>query len=141
MAGKRTLPLGGRDAAAIEDFVARVRIALGDNLLDLRLFGSKATGRDTVESDIDILVIVDEATVTIEDSVLAIAFDVNLAHDVYISPRVVERAILQHPVWSGTLFVRTAIRDGIALLAPRLTRSLAGACPVRGRLSKRASTC
>jgi len=115
VAGKRALPLGGHDAAAIEDFVARVRTALGDNLLDLRLFGSKATGRDTPESDIDILVITDKASVALEDRVLAIAFDVNLAHDVYISPRVIERAVLEHPVWSRTLFVQTAIRDGIRL--------------------------
>lgn len=109
------LRLDERDAAAVHDFVGRVRAALGDSVLELRLFGSKATGHDTPESDIDILVLVHEATVALEDRVLAIAFDVNLAHDVYISPRVVARATVEDPVWSRTLFVRAAMRDGIPL--------------------------
>ena len=112
---RRALRLSERDATAVQDFVARVRAALSDNLLELRLFGSKAVGRDTPESDIDVLVIVNEATVAVEDQALAIAFDVNLARGVYISPRVVERATLEDPVWSRTMFVRDAMRDGISL--------------------------
>ncbi len=74
----------------------------------MRLFGSKATGRDVPGSDIDILVVVGEASVGIEDQVLAIAFEVNLAHDVYISPRVVARTVLEDPVWKMTPFLQAA---------------------------------
>ncbi|MBI4610965.1 MAG: hypothetical protein HY726_18390 [Candidatus Rokubacteria bacterium] len=38
----------------------------------------------------------------IEDQILDIAFEVNLAHEVYISPRVIGRATLADPVWKMT---------------------------------------
>jgi predicted nucleotidyltransferase len=105
--------LSASDASAIADFAARVRSALGD-VVDMRLFGSKAAGRDVPDSDIDILVVVRVASVAVEDQVLAIAFEVNLAHDVYISPRVVGRSTLEHPVWRITpLPPRGAGRDTI----------------------------
>jgi hypothetical protein len=47
--------------------------------------------------------------------VLDLAFDVNLAHDVYISPRVIERAVFEHPVWRITPFVQALVREGIPL--------------------------
>ncbi len=100
--------LTASDASAIAEFAARVRSALGSGVLDMRLFGSKATGRDVPGSDIDILVVLEEASVGVEDQVLAVAFEVNLAHDVYISPRVVGRAVLEDPVWKITPFLRAA---------------------------------
>ena len=47
--------------------------------------------------------------------VVDIAFDVNLAHDVYISPRVVTPDSLNHPVWRETQFLRAAFREGIPI--------------------------
>ncbi len=107
--GGRRAALSACDASAIADFAARVRGALGGDVLDMRLFGSKATGRDVPDSDIDILVVVRAASVGVEDQVLAIAFDVNLAHDVYISPRVITSATLDDPVWRITLFAQAAL--------------------------------
>jgi predicted nucleotidyltransferase len=97
------------DASAITDFATRARTALGDNVLDMRPFGSKATRRDVADSDIDILAVVQAASVGVEDQVLAIAFDVNLAHDVYISHRVIARTTLDDPVWQITPFVQAAL--------------------------------
>lgn len=96
------------DASAIADFAARVRSALGSAVLDMRLFGSKMTGRDVPGSDIDILVVVGEARIDVEDRILAIAFDVNLAYDVFISPIVVDRATVDDPVWRITPFLQAA---------------------------------
>lgn len=97
------------DAAAVPGFVEKVRGGLGGDVLEMRLFGSKATGEDVPGSDIDILVVVQDARVDVEDRVLAIAFDVNLAHDVYISPRVVGR--LHEGVLTDTSF--TGPRSGV----------------------------
>ena len=100
---------------AVREFAAKARELLGERLLGLKLFGSKARGDDTPESDIDVLVEVDQATAAIEDTVLDIAFAVNLAHDVYISPRVIERAVFEHPVWSITPFIRSVVEQGVPL--------------------------
>jgi len=44
------------DRQAVQEFVAQVRARRGNQLVALKLFGSKARGDDTPESDIDILV-------------------------------------------------------------------------------------
>jgi predicted nucleotidyltransferase len=111
----RRVKLKSKDAAALEEFLQGLRSALGKNLLEAKLFGSKATGRDQPDSDIDVLVVVDRNGEGTEDRVLDIAFDVNLKHDVYISPRVIDRAILSDPVWSITPFLRAIAKEGISL--------------------------
>jgi predicted nucleotidyltransferase len=108
------LKLNPKDAAALQDFVQKVRAALEGNLLALRLFGSKAQGRDTADSDIDVLVLINEYSLEIEDHVLEIAFDVNLEHEVYISPRVIGQDVLNDPVWKITQFVQE-LENGVPL--------------------------
>jgi len=103
------------DRAALDSFCDRARDALGPNLLDLRLFGSKARGDASAEADLDVLVVVAEDRVAAEDRVLDLAFDVNVEHDVYISPRVVTRAVMNDPVWRLTGLLRAIEREGIPL--------------------------
>ncbi len=78
----RRVKLKSKDAAALEEFLPSLRSALEKNLLEAKLFGSKATGKDQPDSDIDVLVVVNRNGVETEDRVLDIAFDVNLKHDV-----------------------------------------------------------
>ena len=107
--------LKSKDAAAIEEFVGRLRALLGSNLVEVKLFGSKATGKDQPESDIDILVSVEKGGVEVEDEVLDIAFDTNLKHEVYISPRVIDCVTLADPVWRITPFLKAIAAEGIPL--------------------------
>jgi len=107
--------LKSKDAAALEEFLRSLRLALGKNLLEAKLFGSKATGKDQPDSDIDVLVVVNRNGVETEDRVLGIAFDVNLERDVYTSPRVIDRSILADPVWSITPFLQAIAKEGISL--------------------------
>lgn len=104
-----------KDAAAVEEFVLRLRALLGSNRVEVKLFGSKATGKDQPESDIDVFVSVEKGSVDVEDQVLDVAFAVNLKHEVYISPRVIDRAILTDPVWSITPFLKAVAEEGIPL--------------------------
>ena len=108
-------PLEPREKRALEEFVQKVRERLGDNLVALKLFGSKATGRAAPDSDIDVLVEINEAGATVEDQVLDVAFEVNVAHEVYISPRVIARATLEDPVWRLTPFLQAVEREGVTL--------------------------
>ncbi len=110
---KEVLSLKRQDAEALQDFARRVRERLGPLLVSLKLFGSKATGKDVHESDIDVLVVVQTASVSVEDQVLDIAFQVNLEHEVYISPRVIDRAVLDDPVWKMTPFLKALEKEGV----------------------------
>ncbi len=101
----------------IGDFASHVREALGPKLVDLRVFGSVARGTAEARSDIDVMVVVQPAEQRRElaDQVIDIAFDLNVANDVYISPRVLTSEFLGHPVWKDTPFVRTVMREGIRI--------------------------
>jgi predicted nucleotidyltransferase len=102
---------------ALAAFVERLRQTLAANVLDVRLFGSEARGEATPESDIDVLVVVqpDTERVALEDRIIDLAFDVNLAFGVYISPRVMTRGILNHPVWRETPFIKNITRESVPL--------------------------
>jgi predicted nucleotidyltransferase len=115
MASNAVSSLSPSRQAAVAAFVSRIRRALGTNLVDVRLFGSCARGDHRPDSDIDIAIIVAGRRVPAEDLAIDIAFDVNVEHDVYISPRVIERSVLSHPVWSTTGFVTSLEREGIPL--------------------------
>ena len=100
---------------ALEAFAGAVRRLLGERLVALKLFGSHARGEATPDSDLDVLVLVDEAKPALENAVLDLAFEVNLAHDVYISPRVIGRRIFEDPVWRQTPFIRALETEGATL--------------------------
>ena len=103
---------------AIGEYSDRLRAALGDRLVELRLFGSVARGDDRPDSDIDILVIIRgsaEERGRTEREAVDIAFDVNLQHDVYISPRVLTEDLLTDPVWGQTPFLKAVRREGVTL--------------------------
>jgi predicted nucleotidyltransferase len=112
-----TMPSGlsEKDAGALREFVAAVRRALGPNLIELRLFGSKARGDDDPESDIDVLVVLKTASQADEDKVLDRAFRTSLGHDVVICPLLIEQSIVEHPVWRLSGLLDSVAREGIAL--------------------------
>jgi predicted nucleotidyltransferase len=110
-----TTALSPHMQSAVAQFVSRARAALGQNLVDVRLFGSRARGDSRPDSDIDIALIVETNRARAEDVAIDIAFEVNVASDLYISPRVIERQVLEHPVWRATGFVQALEREGVAL--------------------------
>ena len=107
--------LGPHQAAALQEFAGAVRDLLGSRLIALKLFGSQVRGEAVPDSDLDVLVAVEEASPALENAILDLAFQVNLAHDVYISPRVIARRVLEDPVWGSTPFIRTLQAEGAPL--------------------------
>lgn len=112
---REKLNLKAQDANALRDFAQEVRALLGPQLIELKLFGSKVRGEDLPNSDIDVAVIVKESSPKLRDQVLDAAFEVNLAHDVYISPRVIGQAVLEDPVWRITPFLEAVEKEGVLL--------------------------
>jgi uncharacterized protein len=109
--------LSAADKLALSDFVRRVRAAFGNDVVELRLFGSKARGDAGPDADLDVLVIVGPdpnrwpAAKTVSD----IAFDVNLEHEVFISPIVLTAAMMADPRWAHSPFLQAVRAEGVRL--------------------------
>ncbi|MGH9001189.1 MAG: nucleotidyltransferase family protein [Acidimicrobiia bacterium] len=65
------------ERAWVVDFRDRLRAMLGDRVRDLRLFGSKVRGDFHDESDIDILVLLDESDHTTGMAIARLAYEIS----------------------------------------------------------------
>lgn len=104
-----------KELEAVKEFCTAVKKTLGNDLVSLRLFGSRARGKASRDSDIDVAVVVRRRNRRVWDKVVDAAFYVNLKWEVYISPRVIESQALRDPKWRVTGFVQNLKREGIPL--------------------------
>ena len=111
----KKLSLNEKDSLALKEFQQRLIKLLGGDLHKLALFGSKAEGRATSESDIDVLVLINDKAGFLRPSIFDEAFEVNLKYGVYISPRIISLNIYNHPVWRITPFIKKLQEQGVVL--------------------------
>jgi len=104
-----------KDRLALKKFKEAVANALGDELVELKLFGSKARGDAREDSDIDVLVITNSGNWRLSDVVYHIVTNILLDDDVDISPRVIGKDDCKRLYEKGYPFIRNVIRDGIAV--------------------------
>ena len=78
-----TIALTKREKEALRAFVARVRQSLGENLVKVILFGSKARGQAKRGSDIDLLVIVQNRDMPTEKKVIEQVVETELHYKIY----------------------------------------------------------
>jgi len=110
-----TLKLKPAEHSALKQFKEEVERRLGTGLEKILLFGSKARGDADDESDIDIMIVVCDSDTAMEDTIIDVAYEVNLCHDLYISPKVITRANLENPLWRATPFIQSIEREGVLL--------------------------
>ncbi len=102
-------------AAALRAFAAGIRQALGNRVLDLRLFGSWARGDAHAESDIDVFVLVDVRDELTRTVPFAVAESVFQSLSVNVSPTVMDRAEWEHLRARERRISLDIEREGVAL--------------------------
>jgi predicted nucleotidyltransferase len=107
--------LSPKEKSALKHFKDGLNQALGAQLIELKLFGSKARGDDRPDSDLDVLVIVTDDDWRICDVVYGIATDILLQTEVSVSPKVISKNLLEKLQKENTFFVRNISRDAIAV--------------------------
>ncbi len=115
MKGQSLPHLAPNEQAAIRRYIAGIRERFPEGVLSVTLFGSKARGDASAESDIDLLVLVDEESREIRSELWRIASDVSLEHNVVLSVRVFAQSR-----WAETRRIRlplyrAIVADGIPL--------------------------
>jgi predicted nucleotidyltransferase len=107
-----------QEQAAVHNFVQAVQVNYPDQVEQVVLFGSKARGDATPESDIDVLVVLRDNDWRLRDAMRTLGARVSLEHDVLLSIRAVsadkwtELARYQFPLY------RAIQAEGIVLFSP-----------------------
>ena len=109
------MALNAKEKSALKQFKAVLQQTLSGQLIELKLFGSKARGDDRPDSDIDVLVIVTNDDWRICDVVYGVATDILLQTDISISPKVVSENQLEQLKKEDTFFLRNISRDAITV--------------------------
>lgn len=103
------------ERAAVADYLARLRALFGERVLRVILFGSRARGDGDRESDLDLLVVVDDGDWRFHDQIADESVEPWLTHRSLISPITMDcKEYEQLQEWR-TLFFRNLERDGIEL--------------------------
>jgi predicted nucleotidyltransferase len=112
--------LSSGERAAISEYAEQIHNRYPERVFSVTLFGSKARGDADIESDIDLLVLVDEESNSFRSDLWRIASDVSLEHNVVLSVRVyaqerwAESQRIRLPIY------RAIVADGIPLPLARV---------------------
>lgn len=106
--------LSTSERSALSEFTLAVKQYLSS--VDVILFGSKARGDDTEFSDIDILVITDNAvTGSVREQLAAMQFEIEMKYDVIIGLNIKNRGFWNSSQGSAMPLHANVQRDGILL--------------------------
>jgi predicted nucleotidyltransferase len=107
--------LSATEATAVREFMTAVRAALGPELKEAWLFGSRARGEGHEHSDVDIALIVGTEGRRRRHELYDLAFDVGLRHGLALAPLVIEESRYRELVNRERLIARNIALEGIPL--------------------------
>jgi predicted nucleotidyltransferase len=113
MTERRALTIAEQEA--LQRFKVEIESLLADNLVSLRLFGSRARGERTEESDLDVLVVLREKNRALCRRIVAEALEIDLAYDTNIAPTILSVEEYQQNRDCYTPFYRNVERESLPL--------------------------
>ncbi|MDA8090645.1 MAG: nucleotidyltransferase domain-containing protein [Nitrospiraceae bacterium] len=102
-----------KDLRVIEKF--KLLVSQKVKVLELRVFGSRARGDSTEESDLDVLVVVDHVDHEIEKYISECSWEAGFHEDVLIVPVVVSMDAIKHSPLGESVFIKNVYREGVAV--------------------------
>jgi predicted nucleotidyltransferase len=108
-------PLTEVERQALARFKAALQSLLGDKLLSIHLFGSRACDEGTEESDLDVLVVVQDKDRALYRRIVEESLDIDLAYDMNLAPTILSDEEYRQNREHGTSFYRNVEKEGIAL--------------------------
>ncbi len=114
--------LSHRENMALGRLVAELVEHFPQQLVEIRLFGSKARGTAEAESDIDVLLVLEEYNEDLRDQVLNVVSRINTeSANMMLAPFILDREGLKAEQQKRTLLYRNLRDDGIRLWAKKGT--------------------
>jgi predicted nucleotidyltransferase len=84
-------------------------------LLDFKIYGSKAKGTDMPDSDLDVMIVLEEHSPAIESQIDDLIFDINLKYDCFIMAIYFSRKELEVGSLSESPIYKKIQQEGISL--------------------------
>lgn len=82
---------------------------------EVRVFGSRARGDATEESDLDVLIVVDWLDHTIERYISDCAWEAGFSEDIVIMPVAISLDTLRNTPIRESIFIKNVYREGVSL--------------------------
>ncbi|MDP2755947.1 MAG: nucleotidyltransferase domain-containing protein [Nitrospirota bacterium] len=102
-----------KDLRVIEKF--KLLVSQKVKVLEIRVFGSRARGDATAESDLDVLVVVDHLDYTIERYISDCAWEAGFPEDVIIMPVAISLDTLKNSPIRESVFIKNVYQEGITV--------------------------
>ena len=99
-----------QERQAVDTLVQSLRQKYPDRIREVMLFGSKARGDSRPDSDIDLLILVDDDHWRFSHTIGKMAARVSLNRDVLLGP-----CVISQTRWPSTILYRTVAGEGIPL--------------------------
>lgn len=84
-------------------------------LLDFRIFGSKIRGKSTLESDIDVMIVLEKTNPKIESQIDDTVFRINLEYDCFISTIIFNRKELKEGPLEESPIYKSIKKEGVSI--------------------------
>ena len=84
-------------------------------LVDFRVFGSKAKGTDQKDSDLDVMIVLKDLSPSVESRVDDLIFEINLKYDSFITALYFSSEELEMGPLSESPIYKKILREGIRL--------------------------
>jgi predicted nucleotidyltransferase len=107
------------EEAAISECLSRLMYHLNGRLLEAHLFGSQARGDFMPDSDLDLLIILEDDDWKTKDTVHFIAADVSLECDVLINTHILSQARWEKMARQQATLWQEVQQDGVPLMPDR----------------------
>ena len=83
--------------------------------MDFRIYGSKAKGTDVEESDLDVMIVLEDRTPFMESQIDDLIFEINLKYNCFITPLYFGRKELEVGPLAESPVYKKALQEGISL--------------------------
>jgi predicted nucleotidyltransferase len=101
--------------AVVQDYVRKAVMLYGDEVLSITLYGSQARGDASIESDIDLFIVVQKDTPALRQALVDLAWQIQFEHDVVISDIIYSVEQFQQMQSRQFPYYQSIQRDGILL--------------------------
>jgi predicted nucleotidyltransferase len=85
------------------------------NIVDLKLYGSKAKGTDDRDSDLDVMIVLEDYSWPVETEIDDLIFDINLKFDCFISALLFKRKEIETGALAESPIYKKIQQEGISL--------------------------